>query len=76
MIIAMNKIRSLKFNLDVRHRCPLSPMLCKLYRDDIAQNWQKGTIPFYIRNTLMNTVLFVDQAVLAASEDGLQRSIH
>jgi hypothetical protein len=45
-------------------------MLCKLYRDDIVQNWQKGIIPFYIENTLMKTVLFVDdQAVLAVLED-------
>jgi hypothetical protein len=55
----------------------MSPTLVNIFIDEVIRQWQDVLIKhFKIGNTVLNTVLFVDdQAIFSESEAGLQRAV-
>jgi retron-type reverse transcriptase len=67
----------IQINRGVKQGCPMSPTLVNIFIDEVIRQWQDVLIrDFKIGNTVLNTILFVDdQAIFSESEAGLQRAV-
>jgi hypothetical protein len=70
-ILISNK--EIHINQEVKQGCPMSPTLFNIFIDEVIRQWQDVSIKdFKIGNTVLNTILFVDdQAIFSESEAGL-----